>query len=198
MIPVLLIRHGPTTWNAARRIQGHTDIPLSNEGRADLARRQLPEEYRGWRWFCSPLRRTRETAALLGASDPSPDPRLAEMRWGEWEGRTLDSLRAEFGEEMATRERLGLDFRAPGGESPREARARLAAWLAEVAAAGEPVIAVTHKGILRAAMSLATGWEYLDKPPVALDWTRAHLFEADVDGGLRLTRPNIDLEVPGP
>ena len=67
--------------------------------------------------------------ALLGL-DPRPEPRLVEMAWGEWEGRRLADLRAELGDAMIENEARGLDFRPPGGESPRDVQERLKPLLA--------------------------------------------------------------------
>jgi probable phosphoglycerate mutase len=69
---------------------------------------------------------------------------------------------------MAANEARGLDFRPPGGESPREVCARLQALLGELARDPRPVVAVCHKGIMRAALVLATGWDMRGRPPVRL------------------------------
>jgi len=68
---------------------------------------------------------------------------------------------------MAANEARGLDFRPDGGESPRKVRARLESLLADLAA-GPDAILVTHKGVIRAAVSLATGWDMTAKPPLRL------------------------------
>ncbi|MEN8575482.1 histidine phosphatase family protein, partial [Klebsiella pneumoniae] len=68
--------------------------------------------------WTSPLARCTETAALLGWPDARRDDRLAEMRWGDWEGRRLADLRAEGVAAMQANEARGLDFRPAGGESP--------------------------------------------------------------------------------
>lgn len=62
MRTVYLFRHGQTLWNAQRRYIGSTDQALSPEGRAALAGRAGPPVDRLW---VSPLRRCRETAAML-------------------------------------------------------------------------------------------------------------------------------------
>ncbi len=190
---VLLIRHGPTHWNAHGRIQGQTDVPLTSAARAELGRRAIPAEFTGFCLVASPLQRAMETARLLCGEDPAPEPRLAEMSWGEWEGETLRDLRRRHGSRMVEDEMRGLDFNPPGGESPRQVQKRLQAWLDEVARAGRPVLGVTHKGVIRAALALATGWDMRGKPPVRLDWSRAHLFGIRGDGRLVTVRLNIAL-----
>lgn len=179
---VCLIRHASTRWNEAGRIQGGTDLPLSERGRAQLAAWRLPPGFARADCVTSPLRRARETACRLGWERPASDPRLAEMSWGDFEGRTLAGLRQEHGPEMAALEALGLDFRPPGGESPREVVARLAAFLAERAATGADLVLVTHKGVLRAALVLALGWTMQGRPPVRFDPERALILELDPAG----------------
>ncbi len=193
MTAVLMIRHGPTEWNAIGRVQGSTDVPLSPAGRALVSGRAVPAEFADFDWVTSPLARAAETACLLGARAPAVEPRLAEMHWGAWEGETLDALRARHGDAMIENETRGLDFRAPGGESPRDVQARLSAWTREVAARGRPVIAVAHKGVIRAMLALATGWDMAGKPPVRLDFTRAQLFTLDSAGRPAVARIDIDL-----
>jgi len=191
---LLFIRHGRTAWNQARRIQGQTDVALCGAGRRELHGRRPPAEYRNWPWFASPLERALETARLLGALAPRTDDRLMEMNWGAWEGRTLAELRAAQGAAMAAREALGLDLRPPGGESPRDVRARLLAWLRETAPNTPRAIVVTHKGVIRAALTLATGWDMRCKPPLRLDWRRAQRFAFDAaTQRLTLVEANVEL-----
>jgi broad specificity phosphatase PhoE len=125
MTPLVLIRHGPTDWNADRRLQGHTDVPLSEEGRELVSSWRVPPPVDGYRWVSSPLQRASETAELLGARDPALEPRIIEMHFGEWEGRRLPDLRSELGEEMVRNEARGLDFQPEGGETPRQVQERL-------------------------------------------------------------------------
>jgi probable phosphoglycerate mutase len=115
------------------------------------------------------------------------------MDWGTWEGRTLAELRAEVGPVMAQREAAGLDFKPPGGESPREVQARLQPLLAEIAASGRPVGAITHKGVIRALLALATSWDMRGKAPVRLNWRAVHLFALDGDGKPTPLRLNLGL-----
>lgn len=191
---VALIRHGSTAANDAGQIQGRADVPLSEAGRAAVARLVLPPELAEAAWVASPLARAVETAKLLGIGRLTTDARLIEMDWGKWEGRTLASLRAELGPAMAENEARGLDFAPLGGESPRAVQARLRPWLAEVAKRGRPVAAVTHKGVIRAVLAIACDWDMTGEAPVKLDWSSAHLFTVDGSGAVRPKRLNLALE----
>ncbi len=198
MIRLAFLRHGETAWNRDGRIQGRADVPLSAAGRAALAGRRLPEPFRGAPAYCSPLRRAVETAALLGIPAPRIEALLIEADWGRYEGRTLAALRREEGEALARAERLGLDFRPPGGESPREIMARLSLWLGTLAAgaagAGGAIdptgaaqgaaVAITHKGVIRTALALGYGWDMRGRPPVRLERSGLHVLTLAADGTL--------------
>lgn len=189
MTPVLLVRHGSTEWNESRRIQGRADLGLSASGRAEVARWRLPAAWAAARVLSSPLRRARETTAILTGRTPTIDDRLIEMDWGRFEGRRLSDLRAEAPAAMAANEARGLDFRPPGGESPREVCARLRVLLVELAADPRPVVAVCHKGVIRAALVLATGWDIQSKPPLRVPGDRGCTLLCHRDGRVELGAP---------
>ena len=190
------IRHGETQWNTQGRIQGHTDIPLSEQARAELAAIAPPAALRNCRWHVSPLSRAVETARLLGPGAFRLEPRLMEMHWGEWQGQTLAALRAANPRAMEENEVQGLHFRPPGGETPAEVQARLKSWFRDIQNPGRPVIAVTHKGVIRAVLSMAYGWDMRGKPPVKLEWRAAHLFDVDASGAVIPIALNMPFE-PG-
>ena len=195
MTRLAVIRHGPTEWNAAKKLQGMSDIPLSAEGRALVASWSLPEEFRDWRFLVSPLQRARETARLLGAPrDAALEPLLREMSFGRWEGFTIAELAARHGAEafQAIADR-GLDMQPPEGESPRMVMERLRTLLARLAGEGEPTLAVCHKGVIRALLAMATDWPMLGRQPVRLDWSSLHCFRLEPDGTPRLERINVSL-----
>ncbi len=193
MTLLALIRHGPTVYNEQGRMQGRIDQPLSAAGRDVVAGWRLPAELADGDWISSPLVRARETARLLGGTAPGVEPAIIEMDWGRWEGRRLEALRAELGEAMAINEARGLDFRPEGGESPRDVQARVAPWLAAVGKRGRRCLAVTHKGVIRAILARATGWDMTGKPPARLRRAAAHLFSVAADGGIAVERLNLPL-----
>ncbi len=196
MTRLALIRHAPTAWTEHGRLQGRADVPLSPRGRAVAARLRPPAMLAGADWVSRPLVRARDTARLMGVSHVVIEPRLTEMDWGRWEGRSLAALRAELGAAMVENEARGLDFRPDGGESPRDVQARLALWLAEAAASGHALVAVTHKGVIRAMLARATGWNMTGKPPMRLAWNRAHLFTLAADGMPAVEKLNVLLPRP--
>ncbi|MFO0614193.1 MAG: histidine phosphatase family protein [Polyangiaceae bacterium] len=92
---VYLARHGQTAWNAAGRLQGHTDVPLDEMGLAQAA--SLAATLRAARItsvVASDLSRARATgdivATALGVDAPMIDPELRERRFGVFEGLTRD------------------------------------------------------------------------------------------------------------
>lgn len=193
-MPLLgLIRHAPTTWNEAGKIQGQTDTPLSEAGRAQLAAWSPPAQLLAAEWWSSPLQRCRDTARHLAGWNVPTDPLLMEMDWGDWRGETLPGLRARLGEEMAQNEARGWDFRPPGGESPRDLGKRFQQFAVKVAERGKPTVAVTHRGVIRAAMALATGWDFLGKPPFKMERAAVQLFWLGDDGSLELRAANVPL-----
>ncbi len=186
-----LIRHASTSWNEDGRIQGQTDIPLSPKGREQVATWRLPEGFASAHCITSPLGRAWETARLLGFPEPATDTRLREMRWGAFEGRRLAELRAELGAWFKDAETLGLDFRSPDGESPREVADRLAGFLRNLAQGDGERLVVAHKGVLRATLVLSLGWDMQGKPPVRYDPERALLLRLDDEG-----RPAFEASLP--
>ena len=193
MMRLLLIRHGLTAWNESGLIQGRADPGVSARGRAEVAAWRLPEAWADARWLTSPLRRAKETAALLTDRPVVVDPRLIEMDWGAWEGRRGADLRAVAPDELAGNEALGLDLRPPSGESPREVCGRLQGLAAELAIDATPVVAVCHKGVIRAALALATGWDMRTAPPLRLRRDEALALVCEPGGRLRLAPPPLPL-----
>lgn len=186
MTRLALLRHADTAWSREGRIQGQTDVPLLKNISISL-----PDACRGMRVVTSPLARCVQTAALIDAPEAPREPRIREMSWGDWEGESLAALRERLGDEMRRNEERGLDFRPANGESPREVTNRIKSWLQEVATQGVPTLAVTHRGVIRAILAEATGWDMRGAPPAKLDWGAVHLFSLAADGTPRVLQLNV-------
>ena len=88
-----IVRHGTTSWNLLRRIQGIADIPLTEEGlrMAEETGRAL-QDVSFDKCICSPLLRARQTAEKILAGKNVPlilDPRIQEINFGVLEGKVL-------------------------------------------------------------------------------------------------------------
>ena len=190
---IAFLRHGPTDWNEEGRIQGRIDMPLSAAGRAKMAGLLPPEGFEAARAFTSPLSRARETAALLGFADAVPDVRLAEHHWGEWEGMTREEILARDGADAFVRAGAAIDFTPKGGESTRALLARVADFIADVARGEGAAIAIAHRGVLRSAYTLATGWDMATPMPAKLDLSGALVLAVDADGMPKIAEMNVGL-----
>jgi probable phosphoglycerate mutase len=153
---LILIRHGETAWNRERRMQGQTDTPLSEIGRAQaaavglrLARHPFAALY------SSDLSRAWDTAAAIARAHENGreirrEPALRERTFGMFEGLTYDEMAQRYPEEHARFNRRDPDYAVPGGESPRQFFERSLACLENIARAhaGECVVVVTHGLVL--------------------------------------------------
>jgi probable phosphoglycerate mutase len=195
MTLVVALRHAPTAWNRDQRLQGRTDVALDEEGIAVAARWRSDPAWADYRVLSSPLQRARMTASILFPdAEIGIDRRLIEMDFGAWEGKRLADLHAEPGGDAAAREAKGLDFNAPGGESPREVQARIQPLLARLAVLGRPTVLVTHKAVIRALYALASGWTMIGRAPVKLRPNCAQVFRLAEDGAPAVERLNVSLE----
>jgi broad specificity phosphatase PhoE len=190
---IALLRHGPTLWNAQGRIQGHTDIPLSDDGIAKMRELLPPASFDQARVFVSTSRRARQTAEALGLTDAVWDARLMEQNWGDWEGLSTKGILERDGADAFERAGKKLAFRPPGGESTAELHDRVAAFLKDVAREGRDAIAVAHFGVLRAAYTMATGWDMATPMPPELDVSKALILELTPDGVPSIHALNVEL-----
>jgi 2,3-bisphosphoglycerate-dependent phosphoglycerate mutase len=155
-VPTLhLIRHGETDWNAGGRVQGNTDVPLSERGRAQAE--ELAARLSDWpigALYSSDLRRALDTARPLAASlglEPIVDPILRERSFGVFEGLLDSEVEARLDDSAAFWR--DPDTRPDGGESRREVWNRIVGFLdalLEAPPANEIAI-VTHGGPIRLA-----------------------------------------------
>lgn len=193
---IALVRHGITDWNQRGVIQGRIDIPLSAPGIAKLEQVRPCDEFLRARWVCSPLQRTQQTAAILNPNVyVEVHVGLIESDWGEFEGTRRDQL-AQRIRELDLVPNHGLDFTPPDGESPRMVQQRLLRWLELIKTWDTAVVAVTHKGVIRSAISVACDWDMANDFSEKVDWTLPHLFRFDANGALQLAQLNWDWGQP--
>ena len=191
-VRLALLRHGPTDWNAAGRIQGHTDIPLSDAGLAKMAGLRLP--FAMARVYCSPLLRARQTAEALMLRGAVQDARLMEQHWGRWEGLTREQIFAAHGDDafLQAGSQRGAEFRPLAGESTGELHARVGAFLKDIASGQGDAVGIAHLGVLRAAYTLATGWAMDAAMPADLDVSKILVLSLDAAGTPKIETLNLE------
>lgn len=160
---MIALRHGRTAWNAAQRIQGHTDEPLDEVGRwqaARLAQALADEELAAV--YSSDLRRAHDTAAALAMAagrEVVTDCGLRERAFGRFEGATFAEVEQRWPDEARRWRRREAGFAPGGGEALADFYARSVAAVARLAAAhrGQTIAVVAHGGVLDCLYRAAQG-----------------------------------------
>lgn len=193
---VLLVRHGVGEDQAGRCI-GWTDVPLSAAGAGAVQALAASGAWRAARLVTSDLARASNTAALLAEAWALPpalvEPRLREMHFGVWDGRSWSALAAEDGDRLDQWMARWWEAAAPDGESFAALRDRVGGWWSEVIVADpdpSPLCVVTHAGAIRALLA-----HLLELPASAafrLDAAHAHctLLRVGPDGTASLSLLN--------
>jgi len=157
-ITLYFVRHGQTSWNFARRIQGQLDTELNETGRGQAAGNgqrlaQLRDDIATLDFVASPLQRCRETMEIirerLGMSREGygTDDRLKEIHFGSWQGTHWPEVSTVDPDGAADRLADPYNWRPPGGESYADLTERCAAWLADIE---RDSVVVAHGGVSRA------------------------------------------------
>lgn len=155
-LELVWVRHGVTEWNLKRVLQGHSDVPLSQDGH--LQAQRLAQHARSLVrpdvLFSSDLRRARETAEYLAEVWQMPLELTSDLRergFGIYEGQDWDAVQHTLEEQARA---AGVDehhFRPTGGESRLDVEQRLLHFLGRLMKqhANHRVWIVSHGGIIR-------------------------------------------------
>jgi probable phosphoglycerate mutase len=156
-----LVRHGETSWSAAGRHTGRTDLPLDEAGRDQaLALRPALEQHDFAQVLTSPLQRAHETCQIAGYGDRAEAiGDLQEWDYGEYEGLTTEQIRRERPDWSLWRDGC------PGGESASDVAARADRVIARAREAAGDAVVFSHGHLLRV---LAARWVALDPTAGAL------------------------------
>ena len=163
MRQLILIRHGLTEWNTSGKFQGHSDIDLSEEGRAQAQALRGRLETLGQngleidRVVSSPLKRAYQTAQIaLPERKVHYDERLKELNFGTFEGHTLAQNHATKAWDIWYKD--PFKRRTPEGESYEDLRLRAVDWLESLP--GGHTVAFTHSGTIQMLISHILGVEH--------------------------------------
>lgn len=153
------LRHGESVANAAGRVAGHQDSPLTARGvEQALAVRDPLADLPFRRVLTSDLARARRTAELAAPGVPLfVDAGLRERSLGDWEGRRRDALASEGFADLV----LSATGRPPGGESHADLTRRALTTLARLED-GTDTLVVAHGGLLRAVLGALDGVDAAD------------------------------------
>ena len=183
MLSLLLIRHGETDWNREGRVMGWSPVPLNASGRHQIE--QLAARLKGVRadaLYASPLQRTIESAAIIGAAlglSPIPDDRWIEAKITGWEGKLWSEL-----EGHPIRERYyaaPTETRLPDGEMFAEVRDRVATVAAELERRHRNgmIAVVSHADPIRAVVGHYIGLELSASHNFRIDHATATIVEIE-------------------
>lgn len=192
---IYLVRHGATELTAEDRFAGSTEVPLSEEGRAQveaLARRLCCDRLDAV--YASPMSRTLETAQIIASRhglEPQPEASLREIDYGHWEGLSRDEVESEHANEYDAWQEDPLTIAPQGGESGIQVLARALPLLRRIVQdhRRRSVLVVSHKGTNRLLISSLLGFDargyrdHLDQSPAALNILE---FTTDVRARLKL------------
>lgn len=160
---ICIIRHGETDWNVEKRIQGHTDVPLNETGRAQaLAMAFNAAHQRFAAIYSSDLVRAVETAQALAQREDQEVkllPQLRERHYGLFQGITAEQGAALHPAAYAHYVARDPDYDFETGESLRRFAERVADgidWLVRHYS-GQTIAAVSHSGVLDVVYRRATG-----------------------------------------
>lgn len=161
MTRLVLIRHAEVEASLSGRIYGSLDPALSPAGR------ERAETLAAWlrpvhldAVHSSPARRAQETAAPLALDrrlDMTLHPGLADIDFGEWEGRSFEELERDEPELYRSWMTQPTRVRFPGGEDFREVKARVLAALGEIRSDASAAALVAHGGVNRIILADALG-----------------------------------------
>jgi len=171
-VKLWLVRHARPLVDAGV-CYGALEVQADSQATREAARALAHVLPPGLRARVSPRSRCRQLADALHVLRPDlrfePDARLAEMDFGEWEGRAWDAI----GQDALDRWTADfLNHRSGGAESVDLFMARVEAALQEAWRAGEDALWVTHAGVARAVRLLVQG---LPRPVAASGWPTSGL-----------------------
>lgn len=151
---ILALRHGETDWNVAKRMQGHLDVPLNQNGlqQAQVLAKALSSEPIH-AIYSSDLSRAALTAQPLAEMKSLPILQTAQLRerhFGAFQGKTYAEIEALLPQAFGLWRDRDPDFAAQDGESLRQLQNRIQTFMLEIAQRhrGQTVAIFSHGGVM--------------------------------------------------
>ena len=155
MVRLLLVRHGMTELNSARKFAGYSDAELSETGYKQVERlhdRLADEEIDAV--YSSDLKRALATARVVSDGhkvDITTCPELREVNYGDAEELTFDEIGHHYPEVAELLTNFSLKLKFPGGESFLEFIERTSKFLDKLQQyePSQTILITSHGGPLR-------------------------------------------------
>ncbi|MDZ4165406.1 MAG: histidine phosphatase family protein, partial [Smithellaceae bacterium] len=145
---LIMVRHGETIWNREKRVQGFSDVDLSEEGLIQTEKLAIALREKRIEAICtSPLRRAFHTARTIGKFHHLPlmiEPQLKELIQGDLEGKTYLELRDDYGSLLAQWLENPASFIMPNGESLAQLQERAWPVIERLIRADKDTLVVSH------------------------------------------------------
>lgn len=159
----IFIRHGETDWNRQQRFQGQSDIPLNSRGQ--LQARALGDRLKNLpitAIYSSDLTRCMETTRPIAdhhTLTPILEPRLKEIHFGDWEGKTYLEIEQTHPESLEQWQTSYREFAPPRGETFPEMEARVRDAFQDIQSSHPEglICLVAHGGPLQVLLSKLLG-----------------------------------------
>lgn len=150
MLQLYIVRHGQTKWNVEGKFQGWSGAPLTTKGLHQV--RRLKRRLRGIpfkRAYISPLPRTHRTAQILLENRGTPqilEPRLKEIHFGAWEGKTLQEIAKEDLQQASNFQEAPDKYEPSTGENFHEVQTRVISAVEDILSHHQdvPLLIVSH------------------------------------------------------
>lgn len=189
---IYLLRHGETDWNEVGRLQGHTDIPLSEKGRMQMS--GVAKVLSGLAlkpdlMISSPLRRAQESAEIVADRLCYPKERilteelLIECCFGAGEGLTAEERKAKYPD-------ADYPGREPFADLVKRAHSAFAK-ITDTKREADNVLVVAHGMILYALLKAVTGREVICGVSSGPTFEQGSIYRIEyIDNGIRVAKYN--------
>ena len=160
MIKLYITRHGETVWNTEKKMQGSMDSPLTPKGvhnARSLGKGLHTVDFTAI--LSSPSGRTAHTAKIIKGERDIPivyDDNLKEINMGEWEGKSLSSIKASYPAEFDAFWNNPSLYTAVGGETFAQVRERAVHVLNRIKNEHQSgtILVITHSVVIKCLFSI--------------------------------------------
>lgn len=195
MAYLVLVRHGQSEWNLLNQFTGHTDVELSDQGKAEArAAAKLLHDITLHRAHTSDLKRAQQTLDIILEETDQKDipikvaPAIKERDYGDLTGKNKEEAKKHFGDELFLKYRRSWDVAPPNGESLKDTAQRtipyFEAEILEDLKAGHNVIVAAHGNSLRAIVKHLENISDDHIPNLEFDTGEAYIYTINDDGSV--------------